>query len=247
MTTYWLERAWTGDGPVRDGVLVDVEDGVFTRVASGAPDGAERLAGLTIPGLAELPQPRLPPGAARPHPARSAGTFWTWREQMYDVAARLDPGLLLRAGPGDVPGDGPRSASPASASSTTCTTARTARRTTTRTRCRTRWSRPRARPGCGSPCWTPATSPRGSGRRPRGCRRGSATATRSAGRAGSSALDAGRPAGRPGRRGDPLGARGAARPDVAGRRLGRAARRPRCTCTCPSRSPRTTPAWRRTG
>ena len=35
MTTYWLERAWTGEGPVRSGVRVTVEDGVFTEVADG--------------------------------------------------------------------------------------------------------------------------------------------------------------------------------------------------------------------
>ena len=51
-TTYWLERAWTGIGPVRDGVRVDVTDGVFSSVQQGPPDGANRLAGLTVPGLA---------------------------------------------------------------------------------------------------------------------------------------------------------------------------------------------------
>ena len=35
VTTYWLERAWTGSGPVRAGLVVDVEDGVFTRVEDG--------------------------------------------------------------------------------------------------------------------------------------------------------------------------------------------------------------------
>ena len=90
MRTYWLERAWTGDGPTRDGVLVDVEDGVFTRVASGSPDGAERLPGLTVPGLANCHSHAFH-RALRGRTQRGRGTFWTWREQMYDVAARLTP------------------------------------------------------------------------------------------------------------------------------------------------------------
>ena len=39
-------------------------------------------------------------------PSADGGTFWTWREQMYAVAERLDPGLLPRAGPGDLRRDG---------------------------------------------------------------------------------------------------------------------------------------------
>ena len=57
---------------------------------------------------------------------------------------------------------------------------------------------------------------------------------------------AGRGCGRPARRGDPLGAGRPPRPDGARRRLGGAARAPRCTSTSPSSPPRTTPASRRT-
>ena len=90
MTTYWLERAWTGQGPVRSGVRVTVEDGVFTEVADGDPDGAERLAGLTIPGLANCHSHAFH-RALRGRTQRERGTFWTWREQMYAVAERLTP------------------------------------------------------------------------------------------------------------------------------------------------------------
>ena len=90
MTTYWLERAWTGTGPVLDGLLVEVEDGRFTRVAQGEPGSAERLAGLTIPGLANCHSHAFH-RALRGRTQRERGTFWTWREQMYDVAARLTP------------------------------------------------------------------------------------------------------------------------------------------------------------
>ena len=90
MTSYWLERAWTGDGPVRDGLLVDVADGRFTRVGAGPPGDAVRLAGLTIPGLANCHSHAFH-RALRGRTQRGRGTFWTWREQMYDVAARLTP------------------------------------------------------------------------------------------------------------------------------------------------------------
>ncbi len=90
MSSYWLERVWTGDGPVRDGVLVDVEDGVFTRVVTGPPGDADRLAGLTVPGLANCHSHAFH-RALRSRAQRGRGTFWTWREEMYAVASRLTP------------------------------------------------------------------------------------------------------------------------------------------------------------
>ena len=90
MTRWWLERAWLGDGGVVDGVIVEAVDGVFTRVGTGPPDGAERLPGLTIPGLANCHSHAFH-RALRGRTQRERGTFWTWREQMYSVAARLTP------------------------------------------------------------------------------------------------------------------------------------------------------------
>jgi formiminoglutamate deiminase len=90
VTTYWLERAWTGSGPVRDGLLVDVRDGVFASVTEGAPGDADRLAGLTIPGLANCHSHAFH-RALRGRTQQGRGTFWTWREQMYGIAARLTP------------------------------------------------------------------------------------------------------------------------------------------------------------
>jgi formiminoglutamate deiminase len=90
VTSYWLERAWLGEGPVREGVRVDIEDGRFTRVEERNQEGAERLAGLTIPGLANCHSHAFH-RALRGRTQRERGTFWTWREQMYAVAGRLDP------------------------------------------------------------------------------------------------------------------------------------------------------------
>jgi formiminoglutamate deiminase len=90
MTSYWLERAYVG-GEVRSSVRVAIDAGVFTAVEVGAEaKGADRLLGLTIPGLANCHSHAFH-RALRGRTQRERGTFWTWREQMYGVAARLDP------------------------------------------------------------------------------------------------------------------------------------------------------------
>jgi formiminoglutamate deiminase len=83
-----LERAYVG-GRVHDDVLVEIEDGRFTAVTVGGA-GAERLAGLTIPGLANAHSHAFH-RALRGRTQRERGTFWTWRSQMYAAAQRLDP------------------------------------------------------------------------------------------------------------------------------------------------------------
>jgi formiminoglutamate deiminase len=89
-TRWLLERAWV-DGAVRDDVAVEMADGRFTRVEPrGDATGATRLAGLTLPGLANGHSHAFH-RALRGRTQRERGTFWTWREQMYDVAGRLEP------------------------------------------------------------------------------------------------------------------------------------------------------------
>jgi formiminoglutamate deiminase len=93
-TAYLLERAWVDD-VVQDDVLVEVEDGRFASVTPGGSGGhATRLPGLTIPGLANCHSHAFH-RALRGRTQRGRGTFWTWRDQMYDVAARLDPDTYL--------------------------------------------------------------------------------------------------------------------------------------------------------
>jgi formiminoglutamate deiminase len=94
MPAYLLERAWV-DGVVHDGVLVEIEDGRFTSVRPEAgmphPPGDTRLlTGLTLPGFANTHSHAFH-RALRGRTQRERGTFWTWREQMYAVAERLDP------------------------------------------------------------------------------------------------------------------------------------------------------------
>jgi formiminoglutamate deiminase len=93
--SYLLERAYV-DGAVHDNVLVEVEGGRFSKVEwsrQARPpesESAERLAGLTIPGLANC-HSHVFHRALRGHTQRERGSFWTWRDQMYEVAGRLDP------------------------------------------------------------------------------------------------------------------------------------------------------------
>ena len=54
----------------------------------------DRLAGLTIPGLANCHSHAFH-RALRGRTQQERGTFWTWRERMYAVAERLDPDSYL--------------------------------------------------------------------------------------------------------------------------------------------------------
>jgi formiminoglutamate deiminase len=90
MSTFWCERALLPSG-IADGVLVTVADGRFTSiVADASPGDAVRLTGLVIPGLANCHSHAFH-RALRGRTQTERGTFWTWREQMYAVAARLTP------------------------------------------------------------------------------------------------------------------------------------------------------------
>ena len=70
------------------------------------PPGAVRLAGLTLPGLVNGHSHAFH-RALRGRTQAGSGSFWTWREQMYALAARLDPDRVPPPGPGHVRRDGP--------------------------------------------------------------------------------------------------------------------------------------------
>ncbi len=94
MTTFWCELAWLGalDGTVEQGVAITVEGDRITEVTVGAhpQPGAHRLAGLTLPGLANAHSHAFH-RALRGRTHGETGSFWTWRERMYALADRLDP------------------------------------------------------------------------------------------------------------------------------------------------------------
>ncbi|MCW2881128.1 MAG: N-formimino-L-glutamate deiminase [Sphaerisporangium sp.] len=95
--TYWCELAWLHPGEAVAGVLVRVEGTRLAAVVPGVvtpPMGAVRLAGLTIPGMANAHSHAFH-RALRGQTQVGTGSFRAWREQMYEVAARLDPGTYL--------------------------------------------------------------------------------------------------------------------------------------------------------
>src|SRR3984957_10364867 len=116
------ETVWLGGGvPLAEDVLIEAQGGRFTAVAPGTPaalipPGTVRLPGLTLPGLANahshafhraLRGAAAGAGTAGAGTADAAGiadagtgaaagdTFWTWRDRMYSVAGRLDPGTYF--------------------------------------------------------------------------------------------------------------------------------------------------------
>jgi formiminoglutamate deiminase len=98
----WLaDLAWLpGQGLARD-VLIEAEDDRFTSVipssplAPSTPADTSRLRGLTLPGFANAHSHAFH-RALRANTQADRGTFWTWRERMYEVAARLDPDSYLQ-------------------------------------------------------------------------------------------------------------------------------------------------------
>ena len=73
--------------------MVEVENGLFTAVETRVPDPpaeAERLAGLTLPGFANAHSHAFH-RALRGRVQATRGSFWSWREAMYEVAEALDP------------------------------------------------------------------------------------------------------------------------------------------------------------
>jgi formiminoglutamate deiminase len=97
VTAYWCPLAWLGGERPEFDVLVEVEDGRIVAVTSGEsspPRDVRILEGLTLPGLANAHSHAFQ-RALRGRTHHGGGSFWTWREQMYRVAERLDPKSYL--------------------------------------------------------------------------------------------------------------------------------------------------------
>jgi formiminoglutamate deiminase len=95
---WWAEHAWLGGARTDRGVLLDVKDDRIASVTTGtgvAPRGANRLPGLTLPGLANAHSHAFH-RALRGRTHERSGSFWSWRELMYSVASRVEPDGYLR-------------------------------------------------------------------------------------------------------------------------------------------------------
>lgn len=97
MGRYWCEFAWLGGITSTAGALIEVQDGLIISVGSAdaCPADATLLAGLTLPGLANGHSHAFH-RALRGRTQKGHGSFWTWRDQMYSVAARLTPEAYFR-------------------------------------------------------------------------------------------------------------------------------------------------------
>jgi formiminoglutamate deiminase len=73
-------------------VLITVEGDTISAVApeTQCPQDADRLVGLTLPGFANT-HSHVFHRALRGRTHTGKGSFWTWREEMYRMAAGLDP------------------------------------------------------------------------------------------------------------------------------------------------------------
>ena len=96
---YLAEHAWLPGG-VRAGVLLEIEHGRFTQVRAlgdgdHRPGDVRLLRGVVFPGFANTHSHAFH-RALRGRTHGMGGTFWTWRQAMYQVAGRLDPDSYLR-------------------------------------------------------------------------------------------------------------------------------------------------------
>jgi len=97
--SWHAELAWLPGVGVLPDVLIEAAGDRFSRISPRVSTaelgpGVRRLAGLTLPGLANAHSHAFH-RALRGITQAGRGTFWTWRERMYQVAARLDPDSYL--------------------------------------------------------------------------------------------------------------------------------------------------------
>jgi formiminoglutamate deiminase len=91
---WWAAYALLPSGLARD-VTFEVTGGRFTAVTPGTlPGDAQVLPGVVLPGFANAHSHAFH-RALRGRTHDAGGTFWTWRERMYAVAALLDPDSYL--------------------------------------------------------------------------------------------------------------------------------------------------------
>jgi formiminoglutamate deiminase len=97
VTAFWCERAWLTAGPT-DRVRVTADQAGVTTAVDVAVDPEptdRRLDGVVLPGFANAHSHAFH-RALRGRTHSDGGTFWSWRERMYQLAARLDPDSYRR-------------------------------------------------------------------------------------------------------------------------------------------------------
>ncbi|GCE76765.1 formimidoylglutamate deiminase [Cellulomonas biazotea] len=94
-SAFWAAAAWLPDGLAHD-VRVTVDAGRIAAVTTGVTADAldHRLPGVVLPGFANAHSHAFH-RALRGRTHGDGGTFWTWRERMYALAATLTPDTYL--------------------------------------------------------------------------------------------------------------------------------------------------------
>jgi formiminoglutamate deiminase len=84
--------AWLGDDHPSSDVLLEIDGDRIVTVTPDTriPADATRLPGLTLPGLANSHSHAFH-RALRGRTHDGVGSFWSWRDQMYELAATLEP------------------------------------------------------------------------------------------------------------------------------------------------------------
>jgi formiminoglutamate deiminase len=95
VSAFWVPHAWL-DGSAAAGVRLVERDGRWATVERDtvALPGDSVLPGLALPGFANTHSHAFH-RALRGRTHGGGGSFWTWREQMYLLAGRLDPDSYL--------------------------------------------------------------------------------------------------------------------------------------------------------
>ncbi|HKY46737.1 MAG TPA: amidohydrolase family protein, partial [Acidimicrobiia bacterium] len=94
MKTFWCEFAFVGGNTERGVRVTCDDDGSIAEVSIGTEQGgASVLAGVVLPGFANTHSHAFHRALRGRTNAR--GSFWTWREEMYRIANRLDPDTYL--------------------------------------------------------------------------------------------------------------------------------------------------------
>ncbi len=99
MTSLWCEYAWLGAAEPAAGVVIELDGPTISEVRRGvgaAPTGAAVLHGLTLPGFANTHSHCFQRALRGRTQREVAGSFWSWREQMYALASRLDEASFER-------------------------------------------------------------------------------------------------------------------------------------------------------
>ncbi|MCA1713515.1 MAG: formimidoylglutamate deiminase [Actinobacteria bacterium] len=92
--SWWCEWAWLPDG-VAERVRVTAGSAISAVEVGVQPEPRDvRLPGVVLPGFANVHSHAFH-RALRGLGHDTGGSFWTWREQMYALAARLDPDSYL--------------------------------------------------------------------------------------------------------------------------------------------------------